>query len=169
MQTLLKILLNAQIWCPASCCLDHHLPASSFLDTTLAVPAASTASQMPCPLAFLPSESTSPLQDFTLHLERSVSCHPGLCGTTWNMRSLSVKFAFVAHSLHERELDILSVMESWHQEPEDVLILHVAPPGFSFCNRPRVSVLYGLPAHMGASCSTFAPRFVLLKLLSRWK
>lgn len=47
----------------------------------------------------------------------------GLRVSMWNARSLSDKSAFVAHTLLEHHLDILTVSESWLHGSEDVPIL----------------------------------------------
>jgi len=56
---------------------------------------------------------------------------------------------FIGPTLLERQLDIFAVTESWHHGSEDVPICHAAPPGYSFCDRPRPSSLDGQPARGG--------------------
>lgn len=62
---------------------------------------------------------------------------PGLRIATWNARSLTDKSAYVAHTLQERQLDVLAITESWHRGSDDVPLLRAAPLDFSIHERPR--------------------------------
>jgi len=65
--------------------------------------------------------------------------HPsGLRIATWNAHSLSEKYAYVAQTLLQDQLDVFTITESWHLASDDVPILRATPSGFSSrdCSRP---------------------------------
>src|ERR1043165_9050796 len=148
-RSLRNTLFTAQIWRPISSRLDFVLPAAFSHETTSASTILPTSTYSSSFVASSFMDATGPRQNAASSSEPPSSFLPRLRIATWNARSLSDKFAFLAHSLLENHLDILTVTESWHQHSDDVPILRAAPSGFSFRDRPRPPHQDGQPARGG--------------------
>src|SRR6218665_3601557 len=140
-RNLRKVLFRAHIWCPAAVRLqrNYQLNNNAKLSSTEAI-----------------ADSTSSHSDPRLdHASVEPDWHPlnkpsgasssssapikftGLRLATWNAHSLTNKFAYIAHVILERQLDVLAVTESRHRGADDVPLLRAAPPGYTIQDRPR--------------------------------
>src|SRR6218665_2147728 len=149
-----KTLFNARIWCPANCRSQRCLPEA------LSRGASSSSTQ---PDDFLdrspPPASSSHPPASPRPTSTSV---PGIRAATWNAHSINGKSAYVAHTLQECQLDVLTVTETWHQETDDVPVqraAHLAIRSVIGPDRPFLTVGW---LQAGESWSSIVHLFALL-------
>ena len=117
--------------------------------STIASSTASTLTPDSPPNVSSSSSTDAGLHSSSVSSATDLSQLPGLRMATWNARSLTDKFAYVAHTLLERQLDLLAVTESWHRCSDDVPVLRAAPPGYTIHDRPRAPHPDGQPTRGG--------------------
>ena len=65
----------------------------------------------------------------------SIHCNFHVC--LWNAHSVRNKTTHITECVHERDIDIMFITETWLNAQDDVVIGECTPPGYAFINAPR--------------------------------
>jgi len=60
-----------------------------------------------------------------------------LSAGVFNSRSIHNKYASIAHLITERQLNVVGLVETWHDSHECPDLIACTPPGYSYIDRPR--------------------------------
>jgi exonuclease III len=79
--------------------------------------------------------STSATLSESNHLNRK--CPSGLNIATLNVRSINNKSACVTDFISSRNIDVLALQETWHENSESLTLLRAVPAGYSIVEAAR--------------------------------